>query len=89
LEWLPDLAELLAIELLLEEVATRSGASKARTGYLLQGMRPDISDAIYELDMPKYKTWFGPRAPLLRHDNKWLVADTMLPFNPSKAGTAK
>jgi hypothetical protein len=89
LEWLPDLAELLDVELLLEEVATRSGVSKARTGYLLQGMRPDISDAIYELDMPKYKTWFGPRAPLLRHDNKWLVADTMLPFNPSKVGSVE
>ena len=84
LEWLPDLAGLLKAELLLEEIADRSNAVAARTGYLLQGMRPDIADVIYKRDTPKYKTWFGPRVPLLRHDNKWLIADTMLPFDPRK-----
>jgi predicted transcriptional regulator of viral defense system len=86
LEWLPDLAELTNMELLLEEVTKCSDATKARTGYLLQGMIPDISDAIYEMNKPKHKTWFGPRAPLLRHNNKWLIADTILPFDPRKMG---
>jgi len=84
LEWLPDLAALLKAELLQEELEYRCDAVVARTGYLLQGMRPDIADAVYKRDTPKYKTWFGPRAPLLRHDNKWLIADTMLPFDPGK-----
>ena len=84
LEWLPDLAGLLKVDLLLNEVSNRSSAVIARTGYLLQGMRPDISDAIYVQNTPKHKTWFGPRAPLLRHDNKWLIADTTLPFDPRK-----
>jgi len=83
-EWLPDLAGLLNSVLLLEEISGRTGAVIARTGYILQGMRPDIADVIYEQNKPGYKTWFGPRAALLRHDNKWLIADTILPFDPRK-----
>ena len=84
LEWLPDLAGLLSTELIQEEIADRSDAAVARTGYLLQGMRPDIAEMIYQKNKPQYKTWFGPHASLLRSDKKWLMADTILPFNPVK-----
>jgi predicted transcriptional regulator of viral defense system len=84
LDWLPDLAGLLKSELLQQEIECCSDAAKARTGYLLKGMRPDIAEMVYELYPPKYKTWFGSRAPLLRHDNRWLIADTILPFDPGK-----
>lgn len=26
--------------------------------------------------------YFGPRAQMLRHDSRYLVADTLLPFDP-------
>ena len=84
LEWLPDLAESLNASLLLEEISGRNSAIIARTGYLVQGMRPDIADAIYIQNKPRYKTWFGPRVALIRHDNNWLIADTLLPFDPRK-----
>ncbi|MDT5031236.1 MAG: hypothetical protein QOC94_1407 [Actinoplanes sp.] len=28
------------------------------------------------------KTWFGGRRKIVRHDNRWQVADTLLPFDP-------
>jgi len=89
LEWLPDLAELLKVERILEEISNRYDSVIARVGYLLQGMRPDIAEILYQQYTPKNKTWFGSRAPLLRHDNKWLIADTMLPFDPRKIGVVK
>jgi len=82
LEWLPDLAGLLKVALVQEEILGRSNAVIARTGYLLQGMRPDVAETLFKKNTPSCKTWFGPRVPLLRHDNKWLIADTLLPFNP-------
>jgi len=88
LEWLIDLANMLKITSLLEEINDQNNAIIARTGYLLQGMRPDITDEILKTFEPKCKTWFGSRAPLIRHDNKWLIADTLLPFDPRKLDTA-
>jgi hypothetical protein len=82
LEWLPDLAAELSWERLSRELADRSAAIRARTGYLIQGVRPDLAGAVRELGPPHGKTWFGPRAPLRRHDNAWQVADTSLPFDP-------
>lgn len=84
IEWLPDLAALLDITSMQEELNNRSKAIKARTGYLLQRLRPDIAEVIYENSKPSTKSWFGTRATLLRHDNKWLIADTILPFNPKE-----
>jgi hypothetical protein len=48
-------------------------------GYLLQGLRPDIAGRITG---PSTKTWFGPRRTVIRHDSRWQVADTLLPFDP-------
>jgi hypothetical protein len=82
LEWLPELAPELTWEHLSVELAGRPSATSARTGYLLQGMRPDLASAIGDLGLLHGKTWFGPRGPLLRHDNAWQIADTTLPFDP-------
>jgi hypothetical protein len=82
LEWLPELAGALSRKPLLIELANRSSAACARTGYLIQGLRPDLASAVRELRPPHGKTWFGPRGSLLRHDNAWQIADTSLPFDP-------
>ena len=82
LEWLPDLAHMLAPGLLVEELSGRPASVRARTGYLLQGLRPDLAAAVRDVAPPTSKTWFGPRGPLRRHDATWQIADTLLPFNP-------
>jgi predicted transcriptional regulator of viral defense system len=84
LEWLPELAAELSEEYLLQELTDRNGATVARTGYLLQGLRPDLADAIFKKFPIVNKSWFGPRTVLKNHDNHWLVADTILPFDPRK-----
>jgi hypothetical protein len=48
-------------------------------GYLLQGLRPDIAARIVG---PRTKTRFGGRRKIVRHDSRWQVADTLLPFDP-------
>lgn len=81
-EWLPGLAAELEWENLAREVSGRPATVRARTGYLLQGARPDLSDRIRSFGLPLGKTWFGPRGQLRRHDHRWLIADTILPFDP-------
>jgi len=83
-EWIVELAVELTAEKLMIELEGRPQAAKSRTGYLLKKIRPDLSELIYTEYKPKNKTWFGPRRKLLRHDNKWLIADTMLPFDPER-----
>jgi predicted transcriptional regulator of viral defense system len=79
LEWLPDLVAECESDAVLAEVRDRPATVQARTGYLLQSLRPDIAQ---ELAPASTKTWFGPRRALLRHDNRWQIADTILPFDP-------
>jgi hypothetical protein len=81
-EWLPGLAAELDGADLIAELSPRPGSVRARAGYLLQGMRPDLAEAIWGLSAPGGKTWFGARGPLVRHDNRWQIADTLLPFDP-------
>lgn len=81
-EWLPGIAAEGSWPALSEELSDRPAAVVARTGYLLQGLRPDLAAAVRQLSPPRTKTWFGPRRQLLRHDNGWLIADTLLPFDP-------
>ena len=78
-EWLPELAADAAPGDVLAELDGRPATVSARLGYLLQGLRPDIAQRI---DPPATKTWFGPRGRLVRHDNHWQIADTILPFDP-------
>jgi hypothetical protein len=81
-EWLPGLAAELSSPVLSAELEDRPAAVIARTGYLLQGLRPDLADSLRQLSVPRVTTWFGPRRPLLRHDERWMVGDTLLPFDP-------
>jgi predicted transcriptional regulator of viral defense system len=81
-EWLAGLAAECSWPALSAELRGRPATVTARTGYLLEGMRPDLAASLRQLSPPKDKTWFGPRRPLLRHDSTWLIADTLLPFDP-------
>lgn len=79
LEWLPELAAEATTDDVLAELHGRPATVSARLGYLLHGLRPDIAARIQG---PKTKTWFGPRRKIVRHDSRWQVADTILPFDP-------
>lgn len=79
LEWLPEIAAEATEADILAELDARPATVSARAGYLLQGLRPDIASRIVA---PKTKTWFGRRGKTVRHDNRWQVADTLLPFDP-------
>jgi hypothetical protein len=79
LEWLPDLTAEATVNEVLTELEGRPATVSARVGYLLQAMRPDIAD---QVTGPSTKTWFGPRRTVVRHDNRWQIADTLLPFDP-------
>lgn len=81
-EWLPELATTLSWDGLARELEGRPATVRARAGYLLQGVRADLADRIHMMEPPRSKTWFGPHDPLRRHDNRWLIADTILPFDP-------
>ena len=84
LEWMVELITDLSQEKIMRELMPRPQTVKSRTGYLLKVLRADIADLIYKEYKPKNKTWFGSRHKLLRHDNKWLIADTLLPFDPDR-----
>lgn len=79
-EWLPDLAADLTSDRVAVELACRPHTVATRAAYLLSGIRPDI--AMQVAPRPTGRVWFGPRARMLRHDAKLLVADTVLPFDP-------
>ncbi|MFN8077538.1 MAG: type IV toxin-antitoxin system AbiEi family antitoxin [Kineosporiaceae bacterium] len=80
-EWLPELAAGVDATLIHEELSGRPPATRSRLGYLLQTLRPDIAARL--VPEKANKTWFGPRGPLLRHSQRWQVADTVLPFDPA------
>ena len=82
-EWLPDVAYELDTAIVLTELEGRPRSVAARTGYLLQGMRPDIADAIMESNPPRSKVRFGT-GPAVRNDERWQVSDSILPFDPRK-----
>lgn len=83
-EWLPDVAYEIETERLQEELHGRDASVWARTGYLLQGMRPDIAEALLKQFKPKTKVRFGTASKSIRNDERWKVADTLLPFDPRK-----
>lgn len=80
-EWLPDVAYELNAAKVLDELKDRPRSVAARTGYLLQGMRPDVSEAIMEASPPRSKVRFGT-GPAIRNDERWQVSDALLPFDP-------
>jgi len=81
-EWLADLAAEASADKVAQELADRPKTVAIRTGYLLQGLRPDIATLIDEASPLTSKTWFGSRGRQMRHDPRWQVTDTMLPFDP-------
>lgn len=82
-EWFPALAAEVEPEALRRELEGRPVAVHVRSGYLLSGVRPDVAETIRRDAPPSSKTWFGPRRSLRRHNAMWLVADTILPFDPA------
>jgi predicted transcriptional regulator of viral defense system len=84
LDLLPDLLATCADDDIEAELADRPHATHVRLAYLLQSLAPDL---IRDLNItPAGKVWFGPRRPLRRHDARWNVADTLLPFSPRELG---
>ena len=82
-EWLPYVMAEMAVDATLEELHDKSASTAQRTGYLLQGARPDIADAIFEARPPRNVAHLG-RGVTLRSCAKWMVADTMLPWDPER-----
>ncbi|MDR3360625.1 MAG: type IV toxin-antitoxin system AbiEi family antitoxin [Bifidobacteriaceae bacterium] len=81
-EWLPDLAAEATASSVEKELAGRHRTVAIRAGYLLQALRPDIAAAIADASNPAGRVWFGSRGRQRRHDERWQVADTLLPFDP-------
>lgn len=80
-EWLGDIvAEAVEADVLLE-LEERPRAVRMRLAYLLQGLWPDLSERIGS--GAGTKVWFGPRAKLRRHSQRWRIADSILPFDPA------
>lgn len=84
LERLPDLVHACAKKDIVTELAGRPHATSVRLAYLLSGVAPEL---VSQLGIePGGKVWFGPRRRLRRHNARWNVADTVLPFNPAELG---
>jgi len=87
LEGLPEVLQAAEEQDILSEMERRTHATRVRLAYLLSGIAPDF---VGRLDVkPKGKVWFGPRGPLRRHDSRWNVADTILPFSPYELGPGR
>lgn len=84
-EWLPDIMAEMSIEGTLKELEGRTAATAQRVGYLLQGVRPDIADAIFAVKEPRSVARFG-QGPTLRSSAKWMVADAELSWDPQYLG---
>lgn len=80
-EWLPDVAYELDAAKVLDELGGRPRSVAARTGYLLQGMRPDVAGAIMKASPPRSRVRFGT-GTAIRNDERWQVSDSTLPFDP-------
>lgn len=83
-EWLPELAEEIHFEKLLIELEGRTLSVYARTGYLLQGLRPEIADSIHANCNTQHRVWFGPKSKDCHKDRYWNMSDSILPFDPKK-----
>lgn len=82
-EWLPDVMAEMSADAALTELEGKSAATAQRTGYLLQGVRPDIADAIFEARKPRFVARFG-QGSTIRSNVRWMVADADLPWDPEK-----
>lgn len=83
-EWLPDVSYELDAKAMLKELEGRPPSVWARAGYLIQGLRPDIAKSIETVCKPRAKIKFGTKGKALRNDERWMVSDSVLPFDPRK-----
>lgn len=84
IEWIDEFAYELELSKMIKELEPLNRSTRIRCGYLLQGMRPDISEKIFKICKPTSKIHFGPRRKSLRNDEKWLISDSILPFDPKE-----
>ena len=82
-EWLPDVMAEMSAGATLTELEGKSAATAQRAGYLLQGARPDIADAIFEARKPRFIARLG-QGSVVRSSGRWMVADADLPWDPEK-----
>jgi len=79
-EWLPDLVHAVDGDRVVAELEGRDAAVGARVGYLVSGLRPSLARRMERFIAGR--VWFGPRGALRRHNARWQIADTVLPFDP-------
>lgn len=84
LNHLTELVDLTSEDEIRTELEERSHATWVRLAYLLDGVAPELVSRL-EIE-PSSKVWFGPRQELRRHNARWKVADTVLPFSPTELG---
>lgn len=89
LVWIEELAYEIEYEKLYIELKNHNKSTKVRCGYLLSGLRPDIANLLYKEINPKSKIRFGPKQKSIRNNEKWMISDTVLPFNPEELNEAK
>lgn len=82
-DWLGDVVAEADEAKIFSELIDRPRAVRMRLAYLLEGVWPDLAERL-GADSATSKVWFGPRQKLRRHSQKWHVADSLLPFDPSK-----
>jgi hypothetical protein len=83
-EWLPGFCAGISADNILLELCNRPLCVVQRFAYLIQSVRPDIADEMLRNVTPKNTAWFGDRKQVRRFDKKFLVADSLLPFDPRK-----
>ncbi|MCL1981923.1 MAG: type IV toxin-antitoxin system AbiEi family antitoxin [Clostridiales bacterium] len=88
-EWLPNFCAELYFNKVSEELLDRPLFVSQRLGYLIQGIRPDIADELQKRIKPINNAWFGDRKHSLRYDKRFMVADSLLPFDPKELGGNK
>lgn len=88
-EWLPDVAFEIDEMKLLKELEDRPSSVAQRTGYLLQGMRPDLAAAVADAYETQAVAKMGVSETPIRYDRKWMVADALLPFAPKELEAVK
>jgi len=89
-EALPDLVAGTTVDELAVEMKSRSGSTRARLGYLLEGQD---TDALHLADLgvirPSGTIWFGPRSGKVHYNAVWNIADTVLRTSANQTERAR
>jgi predicted transcriptional regulator of viral defense system len=80
-EVLPELVSRSSIEDLDRELQKRPSTVRPRLAYLLSGVAPEAADRL-QPNRPPTVTWFGASRTTRRFDNRFNIADDLLPFDP-------